>query len=147
MAKRRTAKQKAATKKLVALNKRRKSSTKKGGVRKTARRAYVGLKRKSTPKRRKSTPLKRRTPKKRVKRGIKSIFGSSTLKKIALGVGGGAMAALTVSAIAPQFSNIAKPAGAYALGGIEGIIGSFALDMVASRTGASTSAGANGGTL
>jgi hypothetical protein len=143
---RRTAKQKAATRKLVALNKRRKS-TRKGQRRVTARRAYMGLKRKTTQRRRKSTPLKTRKPKKRVKRGIKSIFGSSTLKKIALGVGGGAMAALAVSAIAPQFSNIAKPAGAYALGGIEGIVGSFALDMVASRTGASTSAGANGGTL
>jgi|TARA_R110002020_G_C16305031_1_gene773403 hypothetical protein len=143
---RRTAKQKAATRKLVALNKRRKS-TRKGQRRVTARRAYMGLKRKTTRRRRKSTTLKRRTPKKRVKRGIKSIFGSSTLKKIALGVGGGAMAALAVSAIAPQFSNIAKPAGAYALGGIEGIVGSFALDMVASRTGASTSVGANGGTL
>ena len=36
MAKRRTAKQKAATRKLVALNRRRKRSTRKGGVRKTA---------------------------------------------------------------------------------------------------------------
>ncbi len=143
---RRTAKQKAATRKLVALNKRRKS-TRKGQKRLTARRAYMGLKRKTTRRRRKSTTLKRRTPRRSMKRGVKSIFGSSTLKKIALGVGGGAMAALAVSAIAPQFSNIAKRAGAYALGGIEGIVGSFALDMVASRTGASTSAGANGGTL
>lgn len=141
---RRTAKQKAATRKLVALNKRRKS-TRKGQKRLTARRAYMGLKRKTTRRRRKSTTLKRRTPRRSVKRGVKSIFGSSTLKKIALGVGGGAMAALAVSAIAPQFSNIAKPAGAYALGGIEGIVGSFALDMVANRTGGT--AGTTGGTL
>ena len=141
---RRTAKQKAATRKLVALNKRRKRSTRKYGVRKTARRAYVGL-RKTTRKRRKSTTLKRRTSRRSVKRGVKSLFGSSTLKKVALGVGGGAMAALAVNMFAPQFSNIAKPAGAYALGGIEGIIGSFALDMVANR--GSSSPTSNGGTL
>jgi hypothetical protein len=80
-----------------------------------------------------------------MRRSVRGVFGSSTLKKVALGVGGGAMAALAVNAIAPQFSNIAKPAGAYALGGIEGIIGSLALDMVANR--GSSSPTSNGGTL
>ena len=51
----RSAAQKRATKKLVALNKRRKS-TRKGQVRKTARRAYE-------PKR--SSSLKRKSPRKR----------------------------------------------------------------------------------
>jgi len=139
---RRTAKQKAATRKLVALNRRRKS-TRKGMRRKTARRAYTGLKRRV--RRRSSSSLKRRTPRRNMRKSVRGIFGSSTLKKVALGVGGGAMAALAVNAIAPQFSNIAKPAGAYALGGIEGIIGSFALDMFANR--ASSSPTSNGGTL
>ena len=121
---RRTAKQKAATRKLVALNKRRKTktkrrtSTKKGGVRKTARKAFKGL-----TKKRRSMPRKS---------SLKGLTSSSTLKKVALGVGGATLATAMISFIAPN-SSIAKfaaPAGAYALGGIEGIIGQFALGML-----------------
>ena len=114
---RRTAKQKAATRKLVSLNKRRKS-TKKGGIRKTARRAYKKV--------RKTT---RRMPR---RSSLKGLTSSSTLKKVALGVGGATLATAMISFIAPN-SSIAKfaaPAGAYALGGIEGIIGQFALGML-----------------
>ena len=54
MAKRRTAKQKAATRKLVAMNKRRaRKTTTKGKVRKTARRAYEPKRKSSTNKRKK----------------------------------------------------------------------------------------------
>ena len=122
--KRRTAKQKAATRKLVSLNKRRKTktkkrtSTKKGGVRKTARKAFKGL-----TKKRRSMPRKS---------SLKGLTSSSTLKKVALGVGGATLATAMISFIAPN-SSIAKfaaPAGAYALGGIEGIIGQFALGML-----------------
>ena len=124
----RSAKQKAATRKLVALNKKRKkSSTKKGGVRKTARRAFTGLKRKTN---------KAKINRKSVKRNsVKSVLGSSTLKKVALGVGGATLATAMISFIAPN-SSIAKfaaPAGAFALGGIEGIIGQFALGMLSPR--------------
>ena len=118
---RRTAKQKAATRKLVALNKKRKTktkkrtSTKKGGVRKTARRAFKGL-----------TKTKRRMPR---KSSLKGLTSSSTLKKVALGVGGATLATAMISFIAPNSSlgKFAPAAGAYALGGIEGIIGNFAL--------------------
>jgi|TARA_R110002096_G_scaffold144223_1_gene300921 hypothetical protein len=124
----RSAKQKAATRKLVALNKKRKkSSTKKGGVRKTARKAFTGLKRKTN---------KAKTKRRSVKRNsVKSVLGSSTLKKVALGVGGATLATAMISFIAPN-SSIAKfaaPAGAYALGGLEGIIGQFALGMLTPR--------------
>ena len=125
MAKKRTAKQRAATKKLISFNKKRRSkttkrrtSTKKGGVRKTARKAFKGL-----TKKRRSMP--RRS-------SIKGLTSSSTLKKVALGVGGATLATAMISFIAPN-SSIAKfaaPAGAYALGGIEGIIGQFALGML-----------------
>ena len=130
--KRRTAKQKAATRKLVSLNKRRKTktkrrtSTKKGGIRKTARRAYKKV--------RKST---RRMPR---RSSLKGLTSSSTLKKVALGVGGATLATAMISFIAPN-SSIAKfaaPAGAFALGGIEGVIGNFALSMLGSRTGSNT---------
>ena len=124
----RSAKQKAATRKLVALNKKRKrSSTKKGGVRKTARRAFTGIKRKTN---------KAKTKRKSVKRNsVKSVLGSSTLKKVALGVGGATLATAMISFIAPNSSiaRFAAPAGAYALGGIEGIIGQFALGMLTPR--------------
>jgi hypothetical protein len=135
MAKRRTAKQRAATKKLVALNKRRKKSgTKKGMRRKTARRAFEGI-RKKARKVRKSTPLKTRKRRRSMaRRGIKSITGSSTLKKVALGIGGATMFGLAAAAIAPQFSRVAAPAGAYFLGGIEGVLGNFALDFMRGRT-------------
>ena len=125
----RSAKQKAATRKLVALNKKRKkSSTKKGGVRKTARRAFTGIKRKTN---------KVKTKRKSVKRNsVKSVLGSSTLKKVALGVGGATLATAMISFIAPNSSlgKFAPAAGAYALGGLEGIIGQFALGMLKPRS-------------
>lgn len=134
---RRTAKQKAATRKLVALNKRRRS-TRKGGVRKTARRAYNGL-RKRTRKRRISQPLRSRTRKRSMRRGVKSILGGSTLKKVALGIGGGVMATAIAATVAPQFGRVAAPAGAYMLGGLEGVIGNFAFDFLKGRSGTTAS--------
>ena len=133
--KRRTAKQKAATRKLVSLNKRRKSttkrrtSTKKGGVRKTARRAY-----------KKVQKTTRRMPR---RSGLKGITSSSTLKKVALGVGGATMAAALLSFVAPNSSigKFAPAAGAYARGGLEGVIGNFALGMIGNR--GSTTSNAN----
>ena len=142
MAKRRTAKQKAATRKLVALNRRRKRSTRKGGVRKTARRAYMGI-RKTTRRRRKSATIKRRKPRTTMRKGLKSITSGSTVKKVALGLGGAAMASAVVAAVAPQFSRVAAPAGAYFLGGIEGVIGNFAFDFLKGRTGGGTAANAS----
>ena len=107
--------------------KRKKSSTKKYGKRKTARRAYTGLKRKANKVKRRSKSVK----------GLKSITSSSTLKKVALGVGGAAIASAVIGMIAPQSSigRYAAPAGAYVMGGIEGIIGSMALSMFSRPTG------------
>ena len=107
--------------------KRKKSSTKKYGKRKTARRAYTGLKRKANKVKRRSKSVK----------GLKSITSSSTLKKVALGVGGAAIATAAIGMIAPQSSigRYAAPAGAYLMGGIEGIIGSMALSMFSRPTG------------
>jgi hypothetical protein len=72
--------------------------------------------------------------------GLKSITGSSTIKKVALGIGGGVMATAILSAVMPNSSvaKFAAPAGAFALGGIEGVIGNFALSMLGSRTGSNT---------
>jgi len=130
--KKRSAKQKANDKRLGRMAKARaagrkvkrkvKSSTKKGQVRKTARRAYKKVKRRSSVK------------------SMKSMLGSSTLKKVALGVGGGVLAGTLLSYVAPNssFARFAAPAGAYALGGIEGVIGQLALGMVTAPTGSNT---------
>jgi len=137
---RRTAAQKRATKKLVAMNKRKRKGTTKGMVRKTARRAFKG-KRKRSVKRRISTTIKRTKRRNSMRKtSVKSILGSKTLQKVALGVGGGVMASLAIGAIAPQFSRFAAPAGAFALGGLEGVIGNFALNMLGNRTGGGTTA-------
>ena len=63
---------------------------------------------------------------------LKGLTSSSTLKKVALGVGGATLATAMISFIAPNSSlgRFAPAAGAYALGGIEGIIGNFALGML-----------------
>jgi len=116
----RSAKQKANDKRLGKMAKKR-SSTKKGGKRKTARRAYTGLKRKANKVKRRSKSVK----------GLKSITSSSTLKKVVLGVGGAAIATAVIGMIAPQSSigRYAGPIGGYAMGGIEGVLGSMALSM------------------
>lgn len=102
------------------------NSTKKGGIRKTARKAYTGLKKK-VAKRKTNKPRKNNNGVK----GLKSITSSNTLKKVALGVGGAAIASAVIGMVAPnsQFGRYAAPAGAYVMGGIEGIIGSMALSM------------------
>jgi len=119
--KKRSAKQLANDKKLGQMAKKR--STKKGGVRKTARRAYTKIKsiRKTNKARKKSNNTLK----------LKSLTSSSTLKKVALGVGGATIATAVISLIAPNsaIGKYASPAGAYLMGGIEGIIGSMALSM------------------
>ena len=122
----RSAKQKANDKRLGQMAKR-KSSTKKGGKRKTARRAYTGLKRKANKVKRRSKSVK----------GLKSITGSSTLKKVALGVGGAAIATAVISMIMPNsaIGRYAGPIGGYAMGGIEGVLGAMVLPMVTGRVG------------
>jgi len=106
---------------------KRKKSTRRGGIRKTARRAYTKVKRKTNKVKRRRKSVK----------GLKSITSSSTLKKVALGVGGAALASAVIGMIAPQSSigRYAAPAGAYLMGGIEGIIGSMALSMFSRPVG------------
>lgn len=134
MAKKRTAKQKANDKRLgrMARAKARaritiKNRVSKAQVKRTVRR--VNRKRNTRKAFNKAKKTTRRMPR---RSSIKGLTSSSTLKKVALGVGGATLATAMISFIAPN-SSIAKfaaPAGAYALGGIEGIIGQFALGML-----------------
>ena len=131
----RTAAQKRATKKLVAMNKRRSAPKRKAAKRKAA------PKRKTAKNKRKSSSSNSRTRSNSMRKtSVKSILSSKTLQKVALGVGGGAIATLAIGAIAPQFSRFAGPAGAFALGGIEGLIGNIGLQMVGQRIGGGTTA-------
>ena len=123
-----SAKQRAWRKKFAAMAKsgkfRKKSSTKrkstrKGQRRKTARRAYEGIKRKARKsyKRRKSSS------------GMKMPKIPSVIKKVAIGVGAASLAGMAVSIIAPQFSGIARPIAALAAGGIPGVAGELLINQ------------------
>lgn len=123
----RTAKQKAATRKLVALNKRKssKSTPKKRS--------------KSTTKRRKSQPLRSTKPRKSMRKRrsstrstskIGNIFNKGTIGKVVAGVGAAALVGAVLDRFLPNspITTIAKPIAAYAGGGAAGAIGSVVLD-------------------
>ena len=98
---------------------KRKKSTRKGQRRKTARRAYEGLKRKARKsyKRRKSSS------------SMKLPKVPTVIKKVAVGVGAAALAGMAVGVIAPQFAGIARPIAALAAGGIPGVAGELLINQ------------------
>ena len=97
----------------------RKKSTRKGQRRKTARRAYEGIKRKARKsyKRRKSSS------------GMKMPKIPSVIKKVAIGVGAASLAGMAIGLVAPQFSGIARPIAALAAGGIPGVAGELLINQ------------------
>jgi len=97
---------------------KRKKSTRKGQVRKTARRAYTKIK--SIPKsyKRKKSTSSMKLPK------IPSV-----IKKVAIGVGAASLAGMAVGIVAPQFVGIARPIAALAAGGIPGVAGELLLNQ------------------
>ncbi len=98
---------------------KRKKSTRKGQRRKTARRAYEGIKRKTRKsyKRRKSSS------------SMKLPKIPSVIKKVAIGVGAASLAGMAVSIVAPQFVPIARPIAALAAGGIAGVAGELLINQ------------------
>jgi hypothetical protein len=116
---RRTAKQKRATAKLVALNRRRGSALK--------RRISSSLKRrKSTRKpmaKRRSLRTKVRSVRRRT--DIKGIFKRGMLGELVKGIGSGAVAGLVFNQFAPQYSTIASTGAGYLGGGLIGMAGSL----------------------
>ena len=140
MAKRRTDAQKAATRKLVALNKSKRKGTTKGMVRKTARRAFEG-KRKSSQTKRKSSSSNRRTPIKSMARrrrssvrragsSAKNILTSGIVGKAVTGIGAAALVGTVMNRILPgsPITGIAQPIAAYAAGGAVGAVTSVILN-------------------
>jgi hypothetical protein len=128
----RSAKQKAADIKngarLKKLNKQKKK-----GIKSKVKRVTTKIKNKVT-KRKANKPRKKSNG---TLKSLKSITGSSTLKKVALGVGGAAIATAVISMIMPNsaIARYAGPIGGYAMGGIEGVLGAMVLPMVAGRAG------------
>ena len=135
----RSAAQKRATKKLVALNKRKRKGTTKGMVRKTARRAFEG-KRKSSKTKRKSSSSNRRTPIKSMARrkrssvrragsSAKNLLTSGIVGKAVTGIGAAALVGTVMNRILPgsPITGIAQPIAAYAAGGGVGAVASVLL--------------------
>ena len=104
---------------------KRKKSTRKGQRRKTARRAYTGLKRKVRKVRTYTKSYKRR----KSSSGMKMPKIPSVIKKVAIGVGAASLAGMAVSIIAPQFAGIARPIAALAAGGIPGVAGELLINQ------------------
>jgi len=108
------------------------SGTKKGQVRKTARRAFKKVKRKTISRttRALSRPLSRKSYKRnKSSSGMKLPKVPTVIKKVAVGVGAAALAGMAVSIIAPQFVGIARPIAALAAGGIPGVAGELLLNQ------------------
>ena len=108
----------AKMRRLRGASTKRRKSTRRGQVRKTARRAYTGLKRKAKSYKRKKTSSSVKMPK------IPLV-----IKKVAIGVGAVSLAAMAVSIVAPQFVGIARPIAALAAGGIPGVAGELLLNQ------------------
>ena len=136
----RSAAQKRATRKLVALNKRKRKGTTKGMVRKTARRAFEG-KRKSSKTKRKSSSSNRRTPIRSMARrrrssvrragsSAKNLLTSGIVGKAVTGIGAAALVGTVMNRILPgsPITGIAQPIAAYAAGGAVGAVTSVLLN-------------------
>jgi len=105
-------------KRLRGGGKKRRKSTRKGQVRKTARRAYTKIKSKAKSYKRKKSSSGMKLPK------IPTV-----LKKVALGVGAASLAGIAVGMIAPQYTGIVRPIAALAAGGIPGVAGELLLNQ------------------
>jgi hypothetical protein len=131
-------KQLAARKKFTRIMKsggfkKKKTSTKKGSVRKTARRAYEP-KRKTATKQRKSSTLNKTKPRRKTMarrksfrrrasssgRGIASSLKTGMVGEIVKGIGAGSLATIVVGRVAPQYAPIASIGAGFLTGGIIG---------------------------
>jgi len=99
-------------------SKKRRKSTRKGQVRKTARRAYTKVK-----------SARKSYKRKKTSSGMKLPKVPTVIKKVAVGVGAAALAGMAVSIIAPQFAGIARPIAALAAGGIPGVAGELLINQ------------------
>jgi len=144
---RRTAKQRAATRKLVAFNRRRKSRPK----RKAPKRRRRASPKRQPQRRRKAAKKKkankRKAPKKDMVFGKKiPIIGSPVVRKAATGIGIATIGVTILSLVAPGIAAnpIVRPALAFLGGGVPGVVASIFLQGGASL-GNLFGGGGNGG--
>jgi len=111
----RSAKQKAATRKLIKFNK---AKAKKKTKRSAPKRRKAPKKSKKQARRKAAKVNKRKAPKKSMVKGI-PIINNPTFKKIAVGVGAASLVGVAVAQVAPSLGNnaILKPAVAFLAGG------------------------------
>ena len=64
----------------------------------------------------------------KAKSSIGGILNNSMLRKVMMGIGGGALAGTIVNMVAPQYTGIAKPLVALAVGGPIGAVASIVAD-------------------
>ena len=107
----------AKMKRLRGGSKKARKSTRKGQRRKTARRAYEGIKRKAKSYKRRKTSS-----------GMKMPTIPGWLKKVFLGVGAAGVATVAVGTVAPQYVPIIRPAAAVIAGGWQGLIADLVLN-------------------
>ena len=108
----------AKMRRLRGTSTKKKKSTRKYQVRKTAKRAYTKVKSKAKSYKRRKSSTSMKLPK-----------VPTVIKKVALGVGAAALAGMAVSIIAPQFAGIARPIAALAAGGIPGVAGELLINQ------------------
>jgi len=124
----------------AAPNNKRRRSTRKGGVRKTARRAYEGIRKTSKTKRKSSssnrrTPIRsmakrRRSSARRAGSKFSNVLTSGIVGKAVTGIGAAALVGTVMNRILPgsPITGIAQPIAAYAAGGAVGAVTSVLLN-------------------
>lgn len=122
----RTLKQRKATARLVAFNKKRKSKSSK------PRRATVRKTRTVKSKHKSYNSMARRRKSSGRRSSVKSKFGNvfnrGMIGKVTSGIGAGTLAGIATNAFMPQATPIVKPLAAFAAGGIVGGIAQVLLD-------------------
>ena len=63
------------------------------------------------------------------KKSLKSRIFGGTLGKVALGIGAASLAGVAINMVAPQFTNIAKPAAAFIAAGPVGLVSELVIDQ------------------
>ena len=78
---------------------------------------------------RKKTNKPRTTRRPVAKKSLKSRIFGGTLGKVALGIGAASLAGVAINMVAPQFTNIAKPAAAFIAAGPVGLVSELVIDQ------------------
>lgn len=121
----RSAKQKANDRRLGQMAKKRRASKRVKSS--TTRRKPMARRRRATRRSRASGSIRRVVSR---KSGSKIV---STIKPMAQGIGGGLILETVANQVAPQFGQVAGYGGAYLFGGVKGVLGKVAFDVLSGK--------------